>query len=59
MIVGDTEERELAMAVRAHRCTQGIPVSMDLLVKTRKNVDWFAVVPASLEAKILGGGKVL
>ncbi len=59
IIVGDTEEKELAMAVRAHQCTQGIPVSMDLLVKTRKDVDWFAAAPASLEAKILKRGKVL
>src|SRR3954447_11508568 len=59
VIVGDTEERELAMAVRAHQCTQGIPVSMDLLVKTRKQVDRFAKVYASLEAEILERGKVL
>jgi predicted nucleotidyltransferase len=59
VIVGDTEERELAMAVRAHRCMRGIPEPMDLLVKTRKDVDWFAGVPASLEAEILERGKVL
>jgi predicted nucleotidyltransferase len=59
VIVGDTEERELAMAVRAHRCLQGIHVSKDLLVKTRKNVDRFAGVHASLEAEILERGKVL
>src|SRR3954447_22081112 len=59
VIVGDTEERELEMAVRGHRCMRGIPAPMDLLVKTRKNVDWFARVPASLEAKILTRGRIL
>jgi predicted nucleotidyltransferase len=59
VIVGDTEERELDMAVRAHRCMRGIPVSMDLIVKTRKVVDRFAHVYASLEAEILERGKVL
>lgn len=59
VIVDDTEEKELAMAVRAHHCLGGIPVSMDLLVKTRKNVERFAGVYGSLEAEILERGKVL
>jgi predicted nucleotidyltransferase len=59
VIVGDTQERELDMAVRAHRCLGGIPVSKDVLVKTRKQVDRFVGVYASLEAEILERGKVL
>jgi predicted nucleotidyltransferase len=59
VIVGDTQEREIDMAVRAHRCLQGISVSKDLLVKTRKSVERFAGVYGSLEAEILERGKVL
>jgi uncharacterized protein len=59
VIVPDTDERPTARAVRAHRCLRGVPVPMDLIVKTRKEMNRFGTVPASLEAEILERGKVL
>jgi predicted nucleotidyltransferase len=59
VVVPSTEERPVARAARAHRCLRGIPFPMDLIVKTRQEVDRFEKVPSSLEAEILLRGKVL
>ena len=59
VIVPETNERPAARASRAHRCLRGIPLPMDLIVKSRDEMARFAGVSASLEADILDRGKVL
>src|SRR5271157_3353727 len=59
VIVPETDERPTARAARAHRCLRGIPVPMDLIVRSRDEMARFARVSASLEAEILDRGKVL
>jgi uncharacterized protein len=59
VIIPGSEERPTARAVRAHRCLRGIPLPMDLIVRSRDEMARFARVPASLEAEILDRGKVL
>ena len=59
VIVPETDERPTARAARAHRCLRGIPLPMDLIVKSREEMARFARVSASLEAEILDRGKVL
>jgi predicted nucleotidyltransferase len=45
--------------LRARRCLRDIDVPKDILMRTRSHVDRFRSVPASLEALILGRGRVL
>ncbi len=59
VIVPETDERPTARAARAHHCLRGIPLPMDLIVKSRDEMARFARVSASLEAEILDRGKVL
>ncbi len=59
VIVPETDERPTARAVRAHRCLRGIPLPMDLIVRSRDEMARFSRVSASLEAEILDRGKVL
>ncbi|SRR5208337_668898 len=59
VIVPETDERPTARATRAHRCLRGIPVPMDLIVRSRDEMARSARVSASLEAEILDRGKVL
>ncbi len=56
------EESQLPPARRAsiaYRCLRNIPYPLDVLVKTRKEVDKYSNVPASLEYKILNKGKLI
>jgi predicted nucleotidyltransferase len=57
VVVPESKERPIARAVRAHRCLRGIPVPMDLLVRTRDEMDRMAGVSSSLEAEVLRRGK--
>jgi predicted nucleotidyltransferase len=59
VIVSDTHEKPTRRATRGYRCLRGIRVPTDLIVSTRAEFDRFRRVPASLEAAILGRGKVL
>lgn len=43
----------------AYRCLRDIPYPLDILVKTRQEVEKFAQVPQSLEHQILFKGKCL
>ena len=43
----------------AYRCLREIPYPLDILVKTRKEVEKFAQIPQSLEYQILLKGKCL
>ncbi len=44
---------------RAYRCLRGLPVSKDILLKSRAQVERYRRVPASLERRIMEHGKVL
>jgi predicted nucleotidyltransferase len=46
-------------AMRAYRCLRGLLVPVDVLVKTRAEVERFRHVRASLERKILEQGRAL
>ena len=59
VIIPEATERPAARAARAHRCLRGIPLPMDLIVRTRLEMDRFSRVSSSLEAEILHRGKVL
>ncbi len=59
VVVPSSRDRPAARAARAHRCLRGIPLAMDLIVKTRAEMDMQMSVPASLEFEILDRGKVL
>jgi uncharacterized protein len=59
VIVPQSDVRPSRRAMRAHRCLRGLLAPMDVLVKTREEMDRFGRVPASLEAEILERGKVL
>jgi predicted nucleotidyltransferase len=59
VIVSQSDARPSRRAVRAHRCLRGLLVPMDVIVRTREEMDRFGRVPASLEAEILERGKVL
>ncbi len=43
----------------AYRCLRSIPYPLDILVRTRQEIDKFAQVPMSLEHKILFKGKCI
>jgi len=59
VIVSQSDMKPVQRAVRAHRCLRGIHVPVDVLVKTRAEVDEYRDVYASLECEILERGKVL
>jgi len=59
VVVSDSGERPAERAWRAHRCLHGIRVPMDILVKTRREFEYFRPVVASLEHRIAEEGKVL
>jgi predicted nucleotidyltransferase len=59
VIVAESDEHPARRARRAYRCLKGVGVPVDVLVKTRAEVDRFRGVKASLEYKILEQGKVL
>jgi hypothetical protein len=46
-------------AMRTYRCLRGLLTPVDVLVKTRSEVERFRHVYASLESEILERGKVL
>ena len=59
VIVEDSDVKPAERARRAHLRMRGIPVPLDILVKTRQEFDRYRNVQASLEADILKRGKVL
>ncbi|MBI4412149.1 MAG: nucleotidyltransferase domain-containing protein [Deltaproteobacteria bacterium] len=59
VIVSDSRERPARRAMKAHRLMDGIPVPLDILVKTLKEVEKYRHLPSSLENQILKNGKVL
>ncbi|MEA3342477.1 MAG: nucleotidyltransferase domain-containing protein [Chloroflexota bacterium] len=59
VIVSHSDRKPAHRAARAYRCLRGLTVPVDILVKTRAEVDRFRSVYASLESEILERGKVL
>jgi predicted nucleotidyltransferase len=59
VVVTASDEAPVRRARRAYRCLNGIGVPVDVLVKTRDEVERFRDVKASLEHKIFEEGKVL
>ena len=59
VIVPDSEQPPTLRAVRAHRCLRDIPFPVDVLVKTRAEIERGSLVPASLVREVLERGKVL
>jgi uncharacterized protein len=59
VIVAASNEHPARRARRAYRCLGGIGVPVDVLVKTREEVERFRNVKASLEHKIFKEGKLL
>lgn len=59
VVVRQSNETPVRRAQRAHRSVQGIPIAMDILVKTRAEVERFRNVKASLESLILQRGRLI
>ena len=59
VIVPESEQPPTLRAVRAHRCLRGIPFPVDVMVKTRAEVERGRHVPSSLISEVLERGRVL
>ncbi|MEK7329018.1 MAG: nucleotidyltransferase domain-containing protein [Chloroflexota bacterium] len=59
IIVSHSGLKPTERATQAYRALRGLFVPIDILVKTRAEVERFRRVPASLECEILEKGKVL
>ena len=59
VIVSKTTGSRTEMAGRGHRAMGEIPAAVDILVKTRSDVERYRYVHASLTAEILERGKIL
>jgi uncharacterized protein len=58
VIVSESDERPAQRMVRARRSLINIPAPLDILVKTRAEVEKYRPVYASLTAEILERGKL-
>jgi len=59
VVVPRSDETPVRRAQRAHRCLRGIDVAMDILVKTRTELERFRNVRSSLESLILRNGRLI
>lgn len=59
IIVPGSSEKPARRAMKAHRLMDGIPVPLDILVRTRDEIEKYRNLPSSLENQILRNGKVL
>jgi uncharacterized protein len=59
VIVSHSEISSSKRSTLAYRCLRDIPYPLDILVKTREEVEKFAQIPQSLEHQILYKGKCL
>lgn len=57
VIVEDSDMIPAKRAARAYRRLRNIPYPLDIMVKTRQEVNRFSKVPAALEHQILQRGK--
>jgi uncharacterized protein len=59
VIVPDSDEPAREQSHRAYRCASGLGLPVDVLVRTRSQVDRYRTVYASLDCEVLERGKVL
>ncbi len=59
IIVTDSNLSSSKRSAIAYRCLRDVPYPLDILVKTRKEIEKFAQIPMSLEHQILNRGKCL
>ena len=59
VIVSESNERPTARATRGYRAMRGIMVPMDILVKTRSEVEDVAAISGTLVADIVTKGRIL
>jgi predicted nucleotidyltransferase len=59
VVVTASDQPAPRRAARAYRCLREVPVPLDILVKTRDEVERTRHVPASLVHEILKRGRVL
>ncbi|KPL04660.1 MAG: hypothetical protein AMK75_00945 [Planctomycetes bacterium SM23_65] len=59
VIVSESDEAPTARATRGHLAVRDLMVPMDILVKTRGEVERYRPVYASLTCRIMEGGKLL
>jgi len=59
VIVRDSQQEPVQRTVCAQHSLRGLPIAVDVLVKTSAEVERFRKVYASLEAEILEKGKLL
>ena len=59
VIVRQSDASPYDRAVQAHGCLSEFDVPKDVIVKTRAEFDFFQNVRASLEYKVLKGGRIL
>jgi uncharacterized protein len=59
VVVPQSDEPPVRRAQRAHRCLRGVEAALDVLVKTRADLERYRRVPSSLEALILRHGRLI
>jgi predicted nucleotidyltransferase len=59
VIITDSNYSPSKRSSIAYRCLRDIPYPLDILVKTRKEIEKFAQIPISLEHQILNKGRCL
>ena len=59
VIIPESNQRPIERFQRAQRSLRGVRASVDVLVKTRAEFDYFRPVKASLEAQIFEKGKLI
>jgi autotransporter-associated beta strand protein len=59
VVVPKSDEPPVRRAQRAHRCLRGVGASMDILVKTRAELERFRHVRSSLESLVLRNGRLI
>ena len=59
MVVPASDQAPARRAARAYRCLRDVPIPLDILVKTREEVERARQVPASLVHEIFERGRVL
>lgn len=59
LVVPQSDERPIRREQRAQRCLGTLPLSVDVLVRTRQEVDRVREIPGSLTREILRSGRKL
>ena len=57
VIVSQSEERPIRRDQRAQRCLGRLPISADILVRTRREINRVREVPGSLTREVLQRGR--